>query len=143
MEQENIDRFNKEAIEILGYEKAPDNFTAHIMEKIQMETIQAPGLQKPIISKWGWLLIMAVVAFVMIGIRLTSSSQSGENELIPISQINELWTRYIHPLFNTFLIHASQFGIIALIGITATFMLFADSLIGSILSKLNSRIRYN
>jgi hypothetical protein len=140
MEQEKMDRLNKEALEILGYENAPDNFTALVMERIQNETVHAPGKDKPIIGRWGWLLIITVIVLLMLGFWFSSASQSPGNGLLADSFINDWWSRYIHPLLNTIIANGGQFGIVVLIGMTATFMLFADSLIGN---KLKSRISYN
>jgi hypothetical protein len=140
MEQEKVDLLNKEAIEILGYEKAPHNFTSLVMDRIQRETVHANSRNNPIIGRWSWLLIIIVFGTLVLGLWISSATQSPEYGFLADSFLNDWWTGYVNPVLNIILTSESQFGLVILIGITATALLFADRLLGT---KLKNRISYD
>ena len=140
MEQEKLDHFNKEMIEILGFEKAPDNFTKIVMDRIGRETVQTRASYTPIINKWGWLIICLVFILFVAGFWYSSPAQNPGASLPADSLLRDWWSRAAHPFINFILTLGNEFELMILIGITATSLLFADRFIGS---KLKSGISYN
>jgi hypothetical protein len=140
MEQDNIDRVNKEAFEILGLEKAPDNFTAQLMDKIQGETLQAVRKDNPIIGKWGWFVILLFFVVLLAGASFSAAALNQGNGLLSGSFLSEWSVRYIKPVLASVINGGGQLGLVVLIGMAATFLLFADRLIGN---KLNNRTSYS
>jgi hypothetical protein len=140
MEQEKVDNINKEAIEILGYEKAPANFTSLVMDRIQRETVLAPTKDNPVIGKWGWLLIVLVFVLLLAVFWYLSPPQNQQNNYLADSFLKDWWVKYLHPGLNAILTAGSHFGRVVLIGISATILLFADTLLGN---RIKRRITYN
>jgi len=135
MEQEKLDHFNKEMIEILGFEKAPDNFTKVVMDRIGRETVPTRDSYIPIINKWGWLIIFFVFILFIAGYWFYAPAQSPNTALVDDSLIKDWWSRYLHPFLNFILSHGNQFQLVILIGITAISLLFADRMIENKLKK--------
>lgn len=131
MEQDEIDKLNKEAIDILGYEKAPINFTSQVMDRILHETVQGTKKDNPIISLLGWLVIFIFCLLLFVGFWLMPSTQVPGKDLLTDSFINDWWTQYVKPFLNALLNSATQIKLIMLIGLAATFMLLADRFIGN------------
>lgn len=140
MEQEKMDYLNKEAIEILGYEKTPDNFTATVMDKIQAEKVPDAAMYNPIIGRWGWLLIFVLFILLIAGFTFLSPDQNQESTLLSDVFLKDWWTKYLHPALNALITTGSHLGLVILIGISATLLLFADRLVGH---RLKSRLNYN
>lgn len=139
MQQGEMDRLNKEAMDILGYEKPPDNFTSVIMDRIQRETLAGTVNDNPIIGRWGWILIIGVFILLFVGFWLAPSFQFTAKGLLSDAFINNWWMRYVKPSLSAVLMSGKQFGLLILIGISATFLLFADRLIGNKLAASKTR----
>jgi lysylphosphatidylglycerol synthetase-like protein (DUF2156 family) len=127
-------------IEILGFEKAPDNFTKIVMDRIGRETVPTRDSYTPIINKWGWLIIFFVFILFIAGYWFYVAIYSPHTALVDDSLVKDWWSRSIHPFLNSILSHGNQFQLVILIGITAISLLFADRIIEN---KLKKRISYN
>jgi hypothetical protein len=140
MENNKIDQFNKEVFEKLGYEKAPDNFTQLLMEKIQSEPALAMKSSPPLIGKWGWLSIV-FISILIIGLyKYLPSGQPVANGFLSFNFLKEWDKMYVQPLLTEILKTGNESGTIILIGISATLLLIADRFLGS---RLKNKISLN
>ncbi len=72
----NIEEFAKKLIKDAQLESPSSNFVNKVMDAIELETkrVKIKGY-KPLISKWGWLIILLVVSFLCY-FMLTGTPQS-------------------------------------------------------------------
>ena len=101
------------------------------MDRILHETVLGTKKDNPIISLWGWLLIFIFCLLLFVGFWLMPSTQVPGKDLLTDSFINNWWMRYVKPFLNALLNSERKLNLLMLIGLAATFMLFADRFIGN------------
>jgi hypothetical protein len=138
MEPERIDQLNKEALQLLGFEKAPDDFTARIMEQIEKERFPVQSAYFQVIGKKGWIAIAAFSAFFILGLWFASQPGIEDGGLISSIALKNFWSDYIYP-FASALVSASNSLKIFLLGvITATMLLLLDMFFGEKIKQLKT-----
>jgi len=140
MDNSKLDLVNKAAMEKMGYEKAPDSFTALVMEQVLSEKTHTQIRFKPVIGKWGWFTIVAVTILIFLAYRYFPGEQHGESNFFSAGFLTNWERNYFQPLMNGILRIGNDLSIVALIGATATLILFADRLVGN---KLKNRASIN
>ncbi len=131
MEIEKLDQMNKAAFQKLGFEKAPDNFTASVMVEILNEKLELKTAGTPVIGNWGWFSIIFGSSLLILAVWFSSASQADAGKFLSFAFLNEWSNNYLQPLLSEIIKIGSQLRIVALIGVSATFLLLADRVMGN------------
>jgi hypothetical protein len=71
----NINDFTKYILKEAAFEKPSNDFVSAVMNKIEVENNTVLEINyKPLISKWGWFIISAMVLFAFIYLMFTGKS---------------------------------------------------------------------
>jgi len=61
----NSDDFSKQILKTIGTESPSDHFVEDVMQSIRATKLVASEIMyKPLISKWGWLLIVGLISII-------------------------------------------------------------------------------
>jgi len=131
MEIEKLDQMNRAAFQKLGFEKAPDNFTASVMVEILNEKLKLKTADTPVIGKWGWFSIILGSLLLISGVWFSSASQTDTGKFLSFAFLNEWNDIYIQPFLSEIIKIGAQLRVVALIGISATLLLLADRVLGN------------
>jgi hypothetical protein len=125
MDINKIDAFNREALQFIGMEKAPESLAKSIMDRIQVESQQVRTAYVPLISRKGWIALGCFVLVLVMLLWFSTSSGHGSNSIIPDLALSGFYNSYIEPLIIT-LAGNHSLTLFLLCGAAATLLLFAD-----------------
>ena len=135
MDIQKIDKLNKEAIALMGMDKAPEGFTLRVMDQITREPLKIP-VYAPLIRTKGWIFLAITLGLFIVVLWHASTLDQESVGLFTTIHLDSFSRKYVEPLTSAIVTQGSKYAIYVLGACAATVLLMIDRLFSESIRKL-------